>query len=67
MNTELLANIAALAAARTMEIMMAKSGATAEAIMATIVADPDGNTARYFANMVGTAMAEVPAMLAQGA
>ena len=67
MNTELLANIASLAAARTMEIMMAKSGATAQQIMDTIVADPTGNTARYFADMVGAAMAHVPGMLEQGA
>lgn len=65
MKNELLANIASLAAARTMEIMMEKSGATAQQIMDAIVADPDGNTARFFANMVGTAMAEVPAMLAE--
>ena len=63
-NLELKANIATLAALEALELMAKKAGVDPKVIMDTVVADPEGNTARYFSNLVKTAMREVPKLLA---
>lgn len=52
MNNETLANIAVLAAFEAAEMMAKKAGVTAEVIINTVLADPEGNTARYFNDLV---------------
>jgi hypothetical protein len=63
-NLELKANIATLAALEALELMAKKAGVEPKVIMDTVVADPEGNTARYFSYLVQTAMREVPKLLA---
>lgn len=63
-NMELKANIATLAALEALELMAKKAGVEPKVIMDTVVADPEGNTARYFSDLVQIAMREVPKLLA---
>jgi hypothetical protein len=60
MNDELKANIATLAAFEALAMMAKKAGVHPETIMDAVVADPEGNTARYFKNLVQAAMREIP-------
>ncbi|WP_324729610.1 hypothetical protein [Pseudomonas chlororaphis] len=64
LDLELKANIATLAAMEALALMAKKSGADAKEIMDVIVADPEGNTARYFTGLVQSALREVPKLLA---
>lgn len=64
MSLELQAKIATLAAMEALSLMTKKAGVEPKAIMDVIVADPEGNTARYFKGLVQTAMREVPTLLA---
>ncbi|MBX8557154.1 hypothetical protein K5D56_22060 [Pseudomonas cichorii] len=63
-NMEFKANIATLAALEALELMAKKAGVEPKVIMDTVVADPEGNTARYFSDLVQIAMREVPKLLA---
>ncbi|NWD57459.1 hypothetical protein HX878_22300 [Pseudomonas veronii] len=64
MNLELKANIATLAALEALDQMAKKAGVEPKIIMDAIIADPEGNTARYFGDLVLIAMHEVPKLLA---
>lgn len=64
MSLELKANIATLAALEALDLMAKKAGVEPKAIMDAVVADPEGNTARYFRDLVQTALREVPKLLA---
>lgn len=64
MNIELTAKIAALATMEALDLMSKKAGVEPKVIMDTIVADPEGNTARYFKGLLDVAMREVPKLLA---
>ncbi|MEE5177136.1 hypothetical protein V2K54_25835 [Pseudomonas alliivorans] len=64
MSLELKANIATLAALEALDLMAKKAGVEPKVIMDTVVADPEGNTARYFCDLVQTALREVPKLLA---
>lgn len=64
MNLELKANIATLAALKALDLMAKKAGVEPKVIMDAIVADPEGNTARFFSDLVLIAMREVPKLLA---
>lgn len=61
---ELKAKIATLAALEAFSLMAKKAGVEPKVIMKAVFADPDGNTARYFNDLVQTAMREVPKLLA---
>lgn len=56
--------IAKIATEEALKLMAKKAGCSVDDIAATLFKDPEGNTARFFANLVGTAMAKVPAMVA---
>lgn len=45
-------------------MMAKKAGVEPTTVMDAVVADPEGNTARYFRDLVQTAMREVPKLLA---
>jgi hypothetical protein len=64
MNPELKANIATLAALEALALMAKKASVEPNVIMDAIFADPEGNTARYFSDLVQVAMREVPKLLA---
>lgn len=64
MNLELKVNIATLVALEALDLMAKKAGVAPNVIMDAIVADPEGNTARYFSDLVLIAMREVPKLLA---
>lgn len=64
MSLELKANIATLAALEALDLMAKKAGVEPKVIMDTVVADPEGNTARYFCDLVEIALREVPKLLA---
>ena len=64
MSLELKANIATLAALEALALMAKKASVEPKVIMDAIVADPEGNTARYFSDLVQVAMREVPKLLA---
>ena len=64
MSLELKANIATLAALEALDLMAKKAGVEPKVIMDTVVADPGGNTARYFCDLVEIALREVPKLLA---
>lgn len=64
MSLEVKANIAILAALEALSLMSKKSGVEPKTIMDAILADPEGNTARYFSELVLIAMREVPKLLA---
>lgn len=55
---------AKIATEEALVLMAKKAGVTVDAIAETLLTDPEGNTARFFANLVGSAMAKVPAMVA---
>ncbi|MDH4603715.1 MULTISPECIES: hypothetical protein [Pseudomonas] len=61
---ELKANIATLAALEALELMAKKSDVEPKVIMDAVLADPEGNTARYFSALIQTALREVPKLLA---
>jgi hypothetical protein len=61
---ELKANIATLAALEALELMARKADVEPKVIMDAVLADPEGNTARYFSALVQTALREVPKLLA---
>lgn len=63
MSLELKANIAMVAALEALELMAKKAGTAPNEIMAVIAADPEGNTARYFSDLVHIALREVPNLL----
>lgn len=63
-NLELKANISVVAALEAVELMAKKAGVEPKVIMDTVIADPEGNTARYFSDLVQVALREVPKMLA---
>lgn len=65
MNIEGTANIAVTAAFAALEMMAKKAGVDAETIMNAVITDPNGNTARYFNDLVTGAIIHVPAMLAE--
>ena len=64
MSLELKANIATLAALEALALMAKKAGVEPKVIMDAVVADPEGNTARYFNDLVQVALREVPRLLA---
>lgn len=64
MNIEATANIAVTAAFEALEMMAKKAGVDAGTIMNAVITDPNGNTARYFNDLVTGAITRVPAMLA---
>lgn len=61
MNNELLANIAVTAAFEALEMMAKRAGVDAATIMEAVINDPNGNTARYFTDLVTGAITHVPA------
>lgn len=63
MITELHVKIAAVAAAEALILMASKAGVQPKDVMDVVLADPEGNTARYFSDLVGVAIREVPALL----
>lgn len=64
MNLEFNANIALLVGAEALALMAAKAGVNPSEIIEAIAADPEGNPARYFADLVQAGMSEVPKLLA---
>lgn len=63
MSLKLQAHIATVAAFEALDLMAKKASVEPTVILDTILADPDGNTARYFNTLVQAALREVPAML----
>jgi hypothetical protein len=63
MNLELKVKIATWAALEGLTIMAKKAGVEPKAIMDAVVADPEGNTARYLKVLVQSAMREAPKLL----
>ncbi|WP_153785311.1 hypothetical protein [Pseudomonas sp. EMN2] len=63
MSIELRLHIAALAAAEALSLMAKKAGVQPKDILDVVLADPEGNTARYFGDLVKVAIREVPALL----
>lgn len=45
-----------IASTEALSFMANKAGCTVDAIAAKVMADPEGNTAKYFASLVGSAM-----------
>lgn len=64
MNQNLVINIATVAAFEALNLMAKKADTTPAVILEAIIADPDGNTARYFNTLVQVAVREVPKLLA---
>lgn len=53
-----------VATGAAIDMMAAKAGCNPAEIVACVTADPTGNTARYLATLIATAVNEVPARLA---
>lgn len=64
MNANVIASLAKVIVEGAFDFMAQKAGVTVDAIKATIAADPTGNTARYFADLVAAGAANIDSVLA---
>lgn len=64
MNLELQVHIATVIAVEALTLMAKKAGVQPKDILDSVMADPEGRTARYFEGLFKVAIREVPALLA---